>query len=258
MSSWNPWHGCTRISPGCRHCYVYRRDAGIGRDSSTPVQTASFYLPVSKNRRGGYRLLPDGDFVYTCFSSDFFHPAADAWRVEAWAMIRMRPDLDFYIITKRPERFYASLPADWGDGYENVHLCCTCENQEWADRRLPGFLELPLRHRSINLEPLLGAVCIEPYLECWHERILRVSCGGESGPEARLCDYAWILSLREQCVKYHVSFSFHQTGANFRYNQRIYHIQRKYQHSQAKKAGIDYQNPGQILPARGQQRLSFS
>lgn len=257
MSIWNPWHGCTKISPGCKHCYVYRRDAEIGKDSTVLQKNAAFDLPVSKNRKGGCRMLPDGDFVYTCLSSDFFHPDADAWRTEIWAMIKARQDLSFFIITKRPERFYVSLPSDWGEGYANVHLSCTCENQEWADRRLPDFLQLPVRHRYINLEPLLEAVNLEPYLACGHKRILEVSCGGESGDEARLCDYAWIMSLREQCLKYRVSFSFHQTGANFRYNNRIYHIKRKYQHWQAKKAGIDYQNPEKILPKRGQQLFDF-
>ena len=120
MSTWNPWHGCTKISPGCYHCYVYRRDAEFGKDASVVSKTASFNLPVKKNRKGEYKLQPDGDFVYTCFTSDFFHPNADEWRPDAWAMMKERSDLDFFFVTKRPERFTVSLPDDWGDGYENV------------------------------------------------------------------------------------------------------------------------------------------
>lgn len=241
MASWNLWHGCTKISPGCQNCYMYRNDAKYGKDSSVVVKTASFDMPLKKNRQGEYKLQDDGDFVYTCFTSDFFHPAADEWRVEAWRMMRIRSDLKFFFITKRPERFCIGLPDDWSDGYENVHICCTCENQELADKRLPTFLDLPIRHKSIIHEPMLGSINIELYLAKYGHEIEQVVCGGESGPDARLCDYDWILSVREQCIKHNVSFHFKQTGANFKRGTRIYSIPRRLQHSQAAKAGINFQ-----------------
>ncbi len=244
MPLWNPWHGCTKVSPGCKNCYVYRRDAEFHKDASVVTKTASFSLPVKKNRKGEYKLKPEDGLVLTCFSSDFFHEAADEWRPEAWAMMRERSDLQFYFITKRPERFYEGLPGDWGEGYENVHICCTCENQAMANKRLPIFLELPIRHRSIIHEPMLGPVNIEPFLAKYHDRIDSVSCGGESGENARLCDYAWVLGSMIQCVKYDVGFHFHQTGANFRRGDRVYQIERKYQHEQAAKANIDYEPAG--------------
>ena len=58
MSLWNPWHGCTKCSPGCQNCYVYRRDAEFGKDASIVKKTASFNLPVKKDRRGNYKLKP--------------------------------------------------------------------------------------------------------------------------------------------------------------------------------------------------------
>ena len=103
MALWNPWHGCTKISPGCVNCYMYARDAAFGKDSSVVTKTASFNLPVRRTRQGAYKLQPDGDYVYTCMTSDFFHPDADPWRAEAWAMMNTRTDLSFFIITKRPE-----------------------------------------------------------------------------------------------------------------------------------------------------------
>jgi len=121
MATWNPWHGYTKVSAGCAHCYVYRRDAEFGRDASVVHKTSSFDLPLRKNRKIEYKLQPDGEYVYTCLTSDFFHPDTDDWRPEAWAMMKARPDLEFYFITKRPERFSVGLPSDWGDGYENVH-----------------------------------------------------------------------------------------------------------------------------------------
>ena len=237
---WNPWHGCTKISPGCANCYVYRRDAEFGKDSSVVTKTASFDLPVKKNRQKEYKLQSADGPIMTCFTSDFFHPAADPWRPEAWAMMKERADLSFYFITKRPERFHEGLPADWGEGYDNVTIGCTCENQRMADRRLPVFLELPIRHREIIHEPMLGPIDIRNYLEKYREVIEGVSCGGESGEKARLLDYAWVLDSHIQCVEYGVSFTFHQTGARLKKGDRIYTIDRKYQHSQAEKAGLNY------------------
>ncbi|MCD8224972.1 MAG: phage Gp37/Gp68 family protein [Clostridiales bacterium] len=240
MATWNPWHGCTKISPGCYHCYVYRRDAEFGKDSSVVTKTSSFNLPIRKNREKEYKLQPDGDYVYTCFTSDFFHPAADEWRPEAWAMMKERSDLGFYFVTKRPERFYVGLPDDWGNGYENIHICCTCENQYQTNKRLPVFLNLPILHKSIIHEPMLESINLRPYLELYHNAIECVTCGGESGPDARVCDYAWVLNTMMQCVEYNVDFRFKQTGAMFQHSGRIYNIERKDQISQAAKANINF------------------
>ncbi|MCD8151283.1 MAG: phage Gp37/Gp68 family protein [Clostridiales bacterium] len=240
MATWNPWHGCTKVSTGCSHCYVYRRNAEFGRDTSVVKKTASFNLPIRRNRQKEYKLQPDGDYVYTCFTSDFFHQAADEWRPEAWAMMKERSDLQFYFVTKRPERFHIGLPDDWGNGYDNVHIVCTCENQFMTNRRLPIFLELPIKHKEIIHEPMLEYINLRPFLEKYHSEIEMVSCGGESGDDARICDYGWVLSTMTQCIEYNVAFHFHQTGYNFRRGKQIYHISRKDQHEQAAKAGIDF------------------
>lgn len=89
----------------------------------------------ARDRTGRYK-IPPGQTVYTCFTSDFFIEEADAWRGEAWAMIRERSDCTFLMITKRIDRVAACLPADWGEGWPHVVLCCTCETQERADYRL--------------------------------------------------------------------------------------------------------------------------
>lgn len=90
MATWNPWHGCKKISPGCANCYVYRRDAEFGKDSSIVTRTSSFDMPVKCNRRNEYKLQLKGEDVYTCMTSDFFLDEADAWRPEAWDIIRRR------------------------------------------------------------------------------------------------------------------------------------------------------------------------
>lgn len=238
MAIWNPWHGCRKVSPGCRNCYVYRRDAEFGKDSSIVTKTSTFDLPLKRDRRKAYKLQPEDGPVYTCMTSDFFIREADEWRPEIWKMIRAREDLHFVIITKRIERLMECIPPDWGRGYENVTVCCTCENQEMADRRLPVFLEMPVRHKETIHEPMLGEIHIEKYLASG--QIEHVTCGGESGEGARLLDYSWVLSVREQCIAAGVSFYFKQTGAVFRKDGKTYRIARKNQLSQARKAGIDY------------------
>ena len=235
-TTWNPWHGCRKISAGCANCYVYRIDAGYDRDASAVSRNRDFDLPVRRARGGAYK-VPPKETVYACFSSDFFLDEADAWRPEAWAMIGARRDLSFFMITKRIERLGVGLPDDWGAGYEHVTICCTAENQEMADRRLPVFRAAPIRHKMIACEPLLGPIDLSPHLGAWTEEVI---AGGESGPAARVCDYAWVLALRAQCVAAEVPFSFKQTGARLRKGGRLYAIPRRLQHAQAKKAGIDW------------------
>ena len=233
---WNLWHGCHKKSEGCQHCHVYRRDAEFEKDSNVVAKTASFNLPIRRDRRGEWK-VPSGTLMWTCFTSDFFIEDADAWREDAWLMIQRRSDLRFFMITKRPERILSSLPDDWGDGYEHVTICCTMENQRRTDERLPLFRELPILHKAVICEPLLGAIHFHGLLGSWCEQ---VTVGGESGPEARVCDYDWVLGIREQCISANVSFHFKQTGARFRKDGRVYNIPRRLQMAQAHRAGIDY------------------
>jgi protein gp37 len=240
MAQWNPWHGCHKISPGCKNCCVYRFDAAFNRDASDISKTADYTLPLKKKRNGDYKLQP-GETVYTCFTSDFFLEEADEWRIDAWQMIRTRIDLQFYIITKRINRFNVNLPADWGDGYPHVTICSTTETQETADYRLPILLSLPMKHKAVICEPLLERINLSRWL---HPSIEEVIIGGESGNNARICNYDWVLDLRAQCIEQKVAFYFKQTGARFVKDGRVYRIKRQDQHSQATKAGIDLDDPG--------------
>ena len=151
--------------------------------------------------------------------------------------MRQRSDLAFHIVTKRPERILQSLPRDWGNGYENVTICCTMENQQRADERLPLMRDLPLPHKAIICEPLLGPLDFHNGLGPWCEQ---VTVGGESGSDARICDYDWVKDIRSQCIAADVSFYFKQTGANFLKDGRVYRVERRLQHQQARRAGIDY------------------
>ena len=154
--SWNPWHGCTKVSPGCQYCYVYRNDAHYGTVAASSVcrKNADFDLPLRRGRNGAYK-IPSGATVMTSFTSDFLLADADEWRADCFQMMRSRSDLHFVFFTKRIERLSAFLPDDWEAGYDNVTIGCTCEDQIRADMRLPLFLALPIRRRWIVAEPLL-------------------------------------------------------------------------------------------------------
>lgn len=247
-ADWNPWHGCTKISPGCKYCYVYRQDEMYGSPlaSSLCRKTGAFDLPVKRRRDKSYK-IPPGKIVFTCFTSDFLLEDADPWRPDCWRMMRQRSDCWFYFFTKRINRLADCLPPDWGDGYDNVLIGCTVENQDRADYRLPIFRELPIKHRSIIASPLLERLELSPYLD---DKIEELSTGGESGVEARPCDYDWVLDLRRQCVEKDIPFRFHQTGARLIKDGRMYRIRRGYQLSQARKAGIDYRIGEYFLPEK--------
>ena len=177
-------HGCTKVSYGCQHCYMFHRDEAVGKDPTKVVKTQNFNLPVRRLRSGPHRGLykiPSGSHIYTCFSSDFFHKDADEWRDELWDMIQTRSDCTFFMITKRPERIADHLPYDAYD-WDHVTIAVTCENQWAADKRLPIYLALPLRHHSVMIEPMLSAVNLRRYFHDYTGIIESVSVGGESGP----------------------------------------------------------------------------
>ena len=234
MPNWNMWHGCRKISPGCLNCYVYSMDRAFGKTDSFMVRkNADFTLPLKKNRQGGYKLKPEDGVVYTCITSDFFIEDADCWRQEAWDMIRKRSDLQFCIITKRITQAESRLPADWGEGYENVALACTVENNAMARLRLPVFRDFPAKHKLIFCAPLLEQVELGEYLEGIEE----VSVGGESGLNARPCRWEWIEEMYRVCRDKSVPFTLHQLGSLFVMGGKEYRLPtRKIQHEQAKKA----------------------
>ena len=246
--TWNPWHGCTKYSEGCRYCYVYRLDEAYGSTaaSSECRRTGNFDLPMKRTREGGFR-IESGTTVMTCFTSDFLLKDADDWREDCWRMIKSRPDCSFVFFTKRIERFADCVPYDWGDGYDNVTVGCTCENRDRAAFRLPIFAQLPIKHRMIVLGPMLESMDIEQYLDGSIEQVL---CSGESGENVRPLNYDWVLDVRRQCVERDTPFMFHQTGAYFIKDGRMYRIPRSRQAEQARRAGIDYRPEAGLLQGK--------
>lgn len=235
MAMWNPWRGCRRYSEGCRYCYLHKSDLKKGIDTEHVIKTRNFYAPIAKKRSGADTIV-SGQVVYLCFSSDFLIEDADPWRNECWQMIKARSDLHFIFLTKRIERFMDCVPPDWGNGYDNVTVGCTVENQACADVRLSIFHQLPIKHKNIICQPLLDAVDLTPYLE----QIELVVVGGESDRNARPLDYSWVLRIREQCLAQGVHFQFRQCGTHFIKDDRTYTLPVRFQSSQAKKANINF------------------
>ena len=237
MAMWNPWRGCKKCSDGCLYCYIHKGDAKRGVNTGDIIKTKDFSKPIEKLKNGNYKMK--NGMVYLGFSTDFFIEEADAWRQECWAMIKERQDCTFLFLTKRIERFMLCIPDDWGEGYENVVVCCTIENQKNADKKLSVFRSLPIRHKCITAQPLLEKIDIEEYLD----QIELVVVGGESDSNARPLDYEWVLDIREQCIRKSVDFEFRQCGTHFIKDGKQYKLQTKDLCKQARLANIDYKKP---------------
>lgn len=235
---WNPWHGCWKCSEGCEHCYVFEQDKLHGRDGSKVTQSSTYFqLPLKKDRKRCYR-IPSGSTVRVCMSSDFFLEPADAWRERAWEMIRFRSDVQFRIMTRRVNRIRDCLPADWGDGWENVSLEASVENQRRAEERVEQLLAIPAKKRGIVVAPFLEPVNLEPWLA--GGRIQAVTAEGESGEKARPLYFDWIRDLHGQCERQQVPLDFRRTGSLFVKDGKTYRICRAYQKVQARRSGLQY------------------
>lgn len=239
MIIWNPWHGCHKVSEGCEHCYMYFLDSKRGIDTSHVFRTANFRMPILRKRDGSFK-IPSGMTLYVGLSTDFFVEEADPWRDEVWRMIKQRPDVFFRLLTKRPQRFAECLPLDWGNGYENVMLSVTTENQKRADERLPILLGTPAKHRGFMAAPYLSPIDAAHYLATG--LIEEVLCGGENYDGARPCHYEWVKCLGAQCRLYDVTFNFIETGTSFVKEGKTYHIpSKRIQSQQAFYSGLSYQ-----------------
>ncbi len=236
---WNPWHGCVKCSEGCEHCYMYFLDEQRDKNGADIFRTKSaFNYPLQKKRSGNYK-IQSGELIRVCMTSDFFLKEADEWRAEAWEIIRRRPDVKFFLLTKRPQRVRECLPEDWGEGLENVMLNVTCENQARADERIPILLELPFKHKGIMCAPFIGRVSVGKYLDSG--KIEQVICGGENYGGARPCDFDWVKALQAECKSRNITFCFIETGTVFIKDDKRYVLSKKQiQSEMAFKSGMSF------------------
>lgn len=253
---WNPWHGCIKKSEGCRNCYMYFLDRQRGGDGGRIYKVRNnFDYPLQKDRDGRYK-VKSGEQIRVCMTSDFFLAEADGWRPEAWRIIKQRPDVVFFLLTKRPERVRVCLPPDWNDGWENVFFNVTCENQEMADERIPLLLELPFKHKGIMAAPFIGEVSIAGYLASG--QIEQVIAGGENYDGSRPCLFDWVKKLHAECVAADVTFCFIETGTYFIKDGKTYHMpDKRLQSEMAFRSGMQYKGRTQNFKLRQAQPSFF-
>jgi protein gp37 len=246
--SWSPWIGCSKVSPGCAHCYAETYDKRFGGDhwgkgkprrrtsagywkrplwwnkqtsmEATGLQPSGV-IAQRDNCAGGERSRPR---VFPSLCDPFDDEVPIEWLVDFLALIRATPNLDWLLLTKRPESWHRRLSAiggaydfgvgcladNWlnGDAPDNVWIGTSVEDQERADERIPKLLEIPAKVRFLSCEPLLGPVDVTMALEEFQPLNADLSrkpspihwliIGGESGPGARPCNIEWIRSLVEQ------------------------------------------------------------
>ncbi|PSB25368.1 DUF5131 family protein [Stenomitos frigidus] len=237
--TFNPWIGCTEVSPGCAHCYAkdmmerryHRVEWGAGKPRSRT--TADYWKQPARWQRRA-QLAGNRERVFCASLADWLdHEVPIAWLADLLTLIQTTPQLDWLLLTKRPEHWSErlhevvrlkhkgadTLAAAWLDGKAptNVWLGTTVENQAQAERRIPLLLTLPATLRFLSCEPLLEAInllkCLPSNVRS-ENRLHWAICGGESGKEARTFDLQWARSLRGQCQAAGVSFFFKQTGSH--------------------------------------------
>ena len=166
-STFNPWIGCTNISAGCDHCYAedlnnYRGWVEWGPHGTRRLTADSTWKHPVKWERDAVKFQAQHgrrQRVFCASLADVFDNRAPAGaRERLFALIKATPNLDWQLLTKRPENMKRFLPADWGDGYPNVWLGTTTEDQESFDRRWSILRATPAAVRFISYEPAIGPV----------------------------------------------------------------------------------------------------
>jgi protein gp37 len=222
--TFNPWVGCTKVSPGCDHCYAeaWSKRSGLVRWGDNPRRkTSEAYwkgpLRWNANALQFTREHHRPQRVFCASLADVFDNQADTgWRKGLFALIRDCKDLDWLILTKRPQNIKKMLPPDWGDGYPNVWLGATAEDQARFDQRWRHLRMVPAAVRFISYEPAIGPLrmpIVGPYPD-W------LISGGESGGSARPMNPQWARDVISDCKRAGVA-AFHKQWGNYRNNPLV-------------------------------------
>jgi protein gp37 len=212
-ATWNPLAGCTKVSPGCTHCYaevMSRRLAAMGVKGYDKV--------IGENGKWNNKveLIPSAlskplhwkkpRMIFVNSMSDLFHKSVPEWYIASVFEVMMKADWHIYqVLTKRPERMADVLKRV--KSADHIWLGTTMENQKEADERARIFRRVGPAVRFLSLEPMLEPIHV-PFIEKWNWVIV----GGESGPGARPFDWNWARSVRDQCREYDVPFFMKQGG----------------------------------------------
>lgn len=211
--TFNPWWGCLKVSPACKHCYAEAWAKRTGHSVWGATVERRFF--GDKHWAEPQKWNADAidaevrPRVFCASMADVFEDRRDLdhARSRLWALIETTPNLDWLLLTKRPEMVNAL--GVWGKNWpRNVWLGTTVENQKYAEERLPELAAIPAAVRFISAEPLLGPLDLDK----WINTIDWVITGGESGAKARPSSPTWFRDLMNQCMAADVSFHFKQWG----------------------------------------------
>lgn len=206
--TFNPWIGCTKVSPACDHCYA-ERDNKLRRwvpawGTGVPRRrTKTWAEPIKWDRKAA----ADGTRprVFCASLADVFdNEVPQAWRDDLWCLILATPNLRWMLLTKRIGNAAKMLPQTWP--WPHVGLMATLESQEVWDRDYYKLMATPAAWHGVSVEPMLGKIDIGDAKPDW------IITGGESGPGFRITEIEWVRSMREQCALNRVAFHHKQWG----------------------------------------------
>lgn len=234
-ATWNPVTGCTKISPGCKHCYA-ETFAERWRGIPGHPYEQGFDLKLWPRRLEMPLTWKEPRMIFVNSMSDLFHEDVSfEFITQVWNIMYRATQHTFQVLTKRPERmlkFHQTLmvkrpelterDASFGDNTPlayNVWLGVSVENQATADERIPILLQTPAAVRFVSVEPLLEKIKLEGVEFAGLKGNVLLSgihwiiVGGESGPGARPCNIGWIRSIIKQCKAAGVPVFVKQLGS---------------------------------------------
>jgi protein gp37 len=215
-NTFNPWVGCTKIGPGCDHCYAEAMDhrfggghwgAGAPRKRTTPANWA-------KVRKWDRDALKSGTrpWVFVASLADVFdNEVPGEWRCDLFNLVAACKNLNFQFVTKRIGNAAFMLPQNFANLYPHVGIIATVVTQAECDRDLPKLLAVDCAWRGLSIEPQLGPISFSDNWG-WLENLDWIICGGESGHGARPMRLDWFHILLNQCRAAGVPFFGKQLG----------------------------------------------
>jgi protein gp37 len=215
--TFNPWIGCHKVTRGCTHCYAeelvkkrMRRDNAWGATGVRQRTSKGIWNKPRKWNRDAAQ-INERRRVFCASLADVFedYPGPNEWRADVFELIRSTPNLDWQLLTKRPENLADMLPDDWGDGWPNVWLGTSIEDNDVVSRAW-HLINVPAVVHFVSYEPALGPL---DALDLWD--IEWVIVGGESGPGYREMDLEWARDMQRRCHNEGVAFFFKQASARF-------------------------------------------
>src|SRR3989344_268653 len=208
-STWNPVTGCTKVSPGCKHCYAETFAERFRGVPGHPFEQG-FDLRFWPERLELPLKWKQPRLIFVNSMSDLFHkdvPDDYIWKVFE-TMCKAKHHM-FQVLTKRSDRLCQWTASNFSSVPKHIWLGVSVESQQYTFR-IKDLQKTPAQTRFLSIEPLIGPVDLD---ESLLQGIHWVIVGGESGHRARKMDPEWVYNIRKKCLQYDVPFFFKQWGA---------------------------------------------